>query len=114
MQTEDTHTELSGRELIHALRSRSHADILEELRALLAPFLEESCIRESPAPLVLRLLQIRLKNGVLRNVLDLHRHPQIHEHHAEVQWILEDHDADHLEWVERVIECIEDATDELR
>ena len=77
------------------LGCRSHEDIVQELREQLEPILETKRYQLQVAPIILRLLRVRLKKGDLRSILDLHLHPQMFLHEDVLQ-ILRVHDVDYL------------------
>ncbi len=101
----DAHASVAEKQ-IRALKARSPADIVDELRVFLYPLLTKERLRRSPAPLVLQLLKIRLDAGRLSQILRLRTHIHFVEHHQDVVKILQDHDVKYLEDVEAIMEVI--------
>ena len=94
---------LTVAERIQALRRATAAELVSELRGLLYPLLTETRLCEGNAPLVLRLLKLRLDAGNLAAILALRRHPQIYAH-KDIVFVLKEHDADYLELKAVIVE----------
>lgn len=89
------------RQRVHALSKRSDQSLVHELRHLLGPWLTPEALSQSSAPLVLRLLEVRLRAGKLSAILALRRHPQMNRH-PKIREILSNRDPGYLELLNEV------------
>ncbi len=92
-------------ERVRYLRRTDARTLIKELRDVIGPWLTDKRISESSAPLILRLMKIRLRAGNLSHLLCLRTHPQIYAH-KNVLSILEEFDLDYLEMEETILEEI--------